>query len=255
MESARMIIDALWQYPVKGLGGMQLASADIVAGRHFPGDRQFAVTTGHPRFADMPDGSWHKKAAFLQLMTHEQLAALDCHFAGTVLTITHHGGEQFTADLDHPEGAAAMNRFIGDLFGGALAGSPQLKQITDGAFTDTQAPWISLGGTASVAHVAQVMGHRPDARRYRLNIMLETDTPFAEADLIGHRISLGDAVLQVVAPVGRCAAIDVDPDDGVRGPHLLPRMETSFGHTDLGIFAEVVTSGTVAPGDRLTRLD
>ena len=250
-----MIIDALWQFPVKGLGGVRLASAALVAGRHFPGDRQFAITAGHPRFADMQDGSWQKKAAFLQLMRHEQLAALDCHFAGTVLTISHGGIERLTADLDSPEGAAAIDGFFGDMFDGALAGSPRLRRITDGAFTDTKAPWISLGGTASVAHVAQTMGHRPDARRYRLNIILETETPFEEAGLIGHKLSLGGAVLQVVAPVGRCAAIDVDPDDGIRGPHLLPRMETAFGHTDLGIFAEVIAGGTVAPGDRLTRLD
>ncbi|MEK9553796.1 MAG: MOSC domain-containing protein, partial [Alphaproteobacteria bacterium] len=63
-----MIIDELWQFPVKGLCGIRLDSADLVAGRHFPGDRQFAITAGHPKFADMPDGSWQKKAAFLQLM-------------------------------------------------------------------------------------------------------------------------------------------------------------------------------------------
>jgi uncharacterized protein YcbX len=128
-------------------------------------------------------------------------------------------------------------------------------RINQGAYTDTKAPWISLGGTASVTHVAETMGHRPDSRRYRLNIMLETETPFEEADLIGHKIALGDAVLQVVAPVGRCAAIDVDPKDGVRGPHLLPRMKNAFGHTDLGIFADIIEGGTIAPGDRLRRLD
>jgi uncharacterized protein YcbX len=99
------------------------------------------------------------------------------------------------------------------------------------------------------------MDHQPDPRRYRLNIMLETESPFEEADLIGHRVALGDAVLQVLAPVGRCAAIDVDPEDGTRGPHLLPRMKSAFGHTDLGIFAEIIKSGTIRPGDRLVRLD
>ena len=250
-----MIIDELWQFPVKGLGGVLLDSAALVAAQHFPGDRQFAITTGHPKFADLPDGSWQKKAAFLQLMTHERLAALDCHFAGTRMTISQDGAERLSAYLDRPEGAAAINGFFGDLLGGSLAGSPRLVRIGDGAFTDTKAPWISLGGTASVAHAARTVGHRPDARRYRLNIMLETEAPFEEAGLIGHMVSLGGAVLRVVDAVGRCAAIDVDPDDGTRGPHLLPRMETAFGHTDLGIFAEVIESGTVAPGDRLMRLD
>jgi hypothetical protein len=55
--------------------------------------------------------------------------------------------------------------------------------------------------------------------------------------------------------VGRCAAIDVDPETAVRGPHYLPVMERAFGHTDLGIFAEVVTSGAVGIGDTLAVLD
>jgi uncharacterized protein YcbX len=250
-----MIIDALWQFPVKGLCGMRMDEADLVAGQHFPGDRQFAIMAGHPRFADMPPGSWQKKAAFLQLMTHERLAALDCHFAGTVMTIARNGTEQLSADMDSAAGADAINAFFGDLFGDTLPGAPRLMRIGHGAYTDTKAPWISLGGTASVTHVARTMGHRPDPRRYRLNIMLETGTPFEEAELIGHRVALGDSVLQVLAPVGRCAAIDVDPEDGTRGPHLLPRMESAFDHTDLGIFAEIIEGGTVRPGDRLTRLD
>ena len=250
-----MIIDTLWQFPVKGLGGVRLNRADLVAGRHFPGDRQFAITTGHPRFADMADGSWQKKTAFLQLMSHERLAALDCHFAGTILTLHQDGVECLRVDMDSDEGATALSGFFADLLGEDLAGSPRLMRIEDGAYTDTRAPWISLGGTASVAKVASAMGHRPDARRYRLNIMLETGTPFEEADLIGHRIALGDAVLKVLEPVGRCAAIDVDPDNGLRGPHLLPRMEAAFGHTDLGVFAEIIEGGTVTPGDRLVRLD
>jgi uncharacterized protein YcbX len=61
--------------------------------------------------------------------------------------------------------------------------------------------------------------------------------------------------MKVVAPVGRCAAIDVDPATAIRGPHYLPLMEREFGHTDLGIFAEVTRSGLVRPGDRLKRLD
>jgi len=250
-----MIIDALWQFPVKGLGGVRLDSAVLGAGQHFPGDRRFAITTGHPHLADMSDGTWQKKAAFLQLMSHEQLAELDCHFAGTMLTICHNGDRRLVADMDSAEGAAKISSFFADFLGDNLVGAPRLMQIGDGAYVDRQAPWISLGGTASVTHVATTLGHRPDARRYRLNIMLATDTPFEEAGLIGHRIALGEAVLRVDEPVGRCAAIDVDPDNGIRGPQLVPKMKQAFGHTDLGILAEVIEGGAVKPGDRLQRLD
>ena len=250
-----MIIDELWRYPVKGLGGARLAETCLEAGRHFPGDRLFAITNGHHRNAAMAPGQWRRKSLFLQLMSHEGLAALACDFSGSRLVLRDADGEHLDVDLDTADGAAAAGRFFTSFCGDALAGPATLTRIDDGAFTDTQAAWISLGGTASVAHVAAAFGHRSDARRYRLNIMLRTETPFEEADLIGHRVSVGEAVLQIVEPVGRCAAIDVDPENGIRGQHLLPEMEQAFGHTDLGIFAEVLEGGTIRPGDRLRRLD
>ena len=250
-----MIITDLWQYPVKGLGGVTIAEAELQAGQHFPGDRMFAITNGHPRNADMPPGQWRKKTLFLQLMSNERLAALECEFSGTRLVIREGGTVRLEADLDTSEGGAAASAFFTAFCDSAIAGRARLTRISSGAFTDTQAPWISLGGTASVAHAAASFGHRPDARRYRLNIMLETTAPFEEAKLVGHLVSLGDAVLRIVEPVGRCAAIDVDPENGVRGRHLLPMMDQAFGHTDLGIFAEVVEGGTIRPGDGLHRLD
>ena len=249
------IISELWQYPVKGLGGATIAEAKLQQGHHFPGDRMFAITNGHPRNANMAPGQWRKKALFLQLMSNEQLAALECEFNGTRLVIREGGAARLDADLDTLEGRDAASAFFTAFCDSAIAGPAALAKIASGAFTDTEAPWISLGGTASVAHVAATFGHQPDARRYRLNIMLETDTPFEEAKLVGHLVSLGDAVLRIVEPVGRCAAIDVDPETGVRGRHLLPEMEQAFGHTDLGIFAEVAEGGTIRPGDGLRRLD
>ena len=58
----------------------------------------------------------------------------------------------------------------------------------------------------------------------------------------------------MIDPVGRCAAIDVDPETAERGPHYLPIMEKAFGHTDLGIFARVTQGGTISLGDELSIL-
>ena len=250
-----MIISELWHYPVKGLAGARLDSARLDAGQHFPGDRRYAITTGHPRQEAALAGQWVKKAFFLQMMTYEELAGFDCNVTGSRLTLSQDGETLFEADLDSHDGVAAVNEWFGDRFGGRVTGIPRLARVAEGAFTDTKAPWISLGGTASVTRFGAVTGTTPDARRFRLNIMLETETPFEEAGLVGTRVGLGEAELKVVAPVGRCAAIDVDPATAIRGPHYLPVMEQEFGHTDLGIFAEVTKGGIVRPGDRLTRLD
>ena len=249
-----MIISQLWHYPVKGLAGGTRDQVRLEAGQHFPGDRRYAITNGHPREDEALAGQWVKKSLFLQMMKYEELAGFDCAFAGSRMTMSHDGTQLLDVDLDANDGIAAVNDFFARRFSDRLGGTPRLARVEDGAFTDTKAPWISLGGTASVARFGEATGTPPDARRFRLNIMLETDTPFEEAALIGSHVRLGEAELKVVAPVGRCAAIDVDPATAIRGPHYLPLMEREFGHTDLGIFAEVTKSGLVRTGDRLTKL-
>ena len=250
-----MIVDSLWHYPVKGLSGACREMVHLEAGRHFPDDRIFAIGNGHPKHAGLTPGRWQKKALFLQQMRMEKLAALDCRFEGTRLDIHHQGRLVVSADMDSTDGRREIDIFFADFAGDQTPGAPRLMRVSEGSYADTEAALITLGGTASVARFGEITGTGPDMRRFRLNIMLETDAAFAERALIGHRVKLGEAELQVVAPVGRCAAIDVDPETAIRGPHYLPVMEARLGHTDLGIFAEIVTPGAVRTGDRLEILD
>jgi MOSC domain-containing protein YiiM len=54
--------------------------------------------------------------------------------------------------------------------------------------------------------------------------------------------------------VGRCAAIDVDPATAKRGKDTLSIMREKFGHTDLGVFAEIISPGTIRTDDSITVL-
>jgi len=255
MSQHSMTVESLWHFPVKGLEGACRDSVTLQAGRHFPDDRIFAVGNGHARHEQSPPGIWHKKAFFLQQMQFEQLAELNCAYDGTKLSIHHRGRCVVSGDMDSDDDVAKIDAFFASLVGHQIPGAPHLMRVTDGSYADTKDALISLGGTASVASFGTATGTRPDQRRFRLNIMLNTETPFAENALVGKRVRLGDAELRIVAPVGRCAAIDVDPETAVRGPHYLPVMEQAFGHTDLGIFAEILTGGQVNTGDNLVVLD
>ena len=255
MSKHSMTVESLWHFPVKGLEGACRDSVTLETGKHFPDDRIFAVGNGHARHKESPPGIWHKKAFFLQQMQFEQLAELQCAFDGTKLSIHHRGSCVLLGDMDSDDGIAEIDAFFASLVGHQIPGAPHLMRVTEGSYADTKDALISLGGTASVESFGNATGTRPDQRRFRLNIMLYTDIPFSENALVGKRVSLGDAELRVVAPVGRCAAIDVDPETAVRGSHCLPVMEQAFGHTDLGIFAEVLTGGQINTGDNLVILD
>ena len=255
MSQHSMTVDSLWHFPVKGLEGACRDSVTLQADKHFPDDRIFAVGNGHARHEQSPPGIWHNKAFFLQQMQFEQLAELHCTFDGTRLSIHRGGSCVLSGDMDNGDDVAKIDAFFTSLVGHQIPGAPHLMRVTEGSYADNKDALISLGGTASVESFGTATGTRPDQRRFRLNIMLHTDIPFVENALVGKTVRLGDAELRVVAPVGRCAAIDVDPETAVRGPHCLPVMEQAFGHTDLGIFAEVLTGGQINTGDNLVIID
>jgi len=250
-----MRIESLWQFPIKGLGGSTITSTSLTANRALPGDRRYALSTGSAKATSTADGVWLPKAHFLQLMQIEKLAELSCHEEDGYIVISRQAVPCFRGNLDTAEDAAALEKFIIDFLGRDKAAPMRLHRSGDGAVTDQSEPLVSIGGTASLAAFAAASKTRVDARRFRLNIMLHTETPFSEAELIGATLKIGTAVIDIVEPVGRCAAINVNPDNGHREPDHLGTMRHHFGHSDLGIFGRVRTAGTIAAGDRAIRID
>ena len=53
----------------------------------------------------------------------------------------------------------------------------------------------------------------------------------------------------MVKRIVRCAAINVDPDTAERDLAIPQALQRRLGHADCGIYAEVVTGGTIAVGD------
>ena len=58
--------------------------------------------------------------------------------------------------------------------------------------------------------------------------------------------------MAVQKPVGRCAAINVDPKTAQRSDQdYVQLMKAAFGHSNLGVFAKVIKGGEVSVGDVL----
>jgi len=249
-----MQIHQLWQYPVKGFGGNQMPLAKLQQGSYFPNDRQFAISIGDEKTATASDGTWFRKAHFLQLMSHDLLAEYSCRYddaANPKLELLHHGVTCLSIDPAEPADCQRFEDFFFTLLGSKLRGKPRLMTMKHQAYSDQSTALISIASKASFDAFAQATNTKPDSRRSRINIIIDGDTPFAEEGLIGKTLRCGDALLLVKEPVGRCAAINVDPATAKRNPDDYVRfMKAHFGHSNLGIFAEVINSGIIRLGDR-----
>ena len=250
-----MQIHELWQYPVKGLGGNQMPLAKLQQGGYFPNDRQFAISIGGKKTTTASDGTWFRKAHFLQLMSHELLAEYSCRYddaANPKLELLHHGTICLSIDPAQPADCQRFENFFFTLLGSKLRGKPRLMTMKHQAYSDQSTALISIASNTSLDAFAEATNTKPDSRRFRINIIIDGDTPFAEEGLIGKTLRCGDALLLVKEAVGRCAAINVDPATAKRNPEDYVRfMKAHFGHSNLGIFAKVINGGIIRVGDRL----
>ena len=247
-----MQVASLWQYPIKGAGGNLLRHTTLSVDQTLPGDRRYALSDGSLKAAQADDGVWLQKAHFLQLMQTGSLAALSCQLDGDMVTLKVAGTDGFEGNLSIPDDRARCQNFIGNFLQLPDMARLRIHQIDNGAFTDQPEPLISIGGSASLAAFAAATQTEIDARRFRLNIIVATTTAFAENQWGGAKLRMGEAVIEIIGDVGRCAAINVDPATAIRQPDHLPTMRQAFGHSYLGVFGRVITAGAVQCGDEVT---
>ena len=247
-----MNIDTLWQFPMKGVGGSSIEHVRLSEDQTLPGDRRYALSVDNAKATQTGDNLWLQKAHFLQLMETEALAELRCQLDGDRVAIDHADIPVFHGYLAHPDDRARCQSYIANFLKLPNSSVLRIHQIDNGAYTDQSAPLISIGGSASLAAFAATTKTAMDARRFRLNIILATDTAFIENQWCGALLQIGEAVIEIVDHVGRCAAINVDPATAKREPDHLATMRKSFGHSNLGIFGRVIKKGVLHTGDSVS---
>lgn len=247
-------IAAITTYPIKGFAGVNHARIAVSKGGLLPGDRTYALSSGTRASNEADTDSWLKKAHFLQMMTHGALAGLALEFdaATTRLQLMDKdsAARLFDGFLNAPHDCEALCKIIADYLD--LDGiSPRVFHLQEGGMTDTKTPYVAFGNQASITDFANHVGIADDARRFRLNVMMDGADAFAENALIGKYVTIGTAQFYFAEPVGRCAAIEVDPNTAIRRKNLVQDLRDAYGHEDMGVFATIVKSGTFACGDEV----
>jgi uncharacterized protein YcbX len=254
-ETPAAEITGLYRYPVKGLSPEPLARVMLTVGQTLPADRRYAIENGPSGF-DPATPKWMSKAYFLMLQRDEWLAGLQTRFddASSVLTIRHNGAIAAQGDLETPEGRAAIEQFFASCFATRIKGPPKILRGKDHSFSDVAKKVVSIINLASLQAIEDIVGQPVHPLRFRANLYVRGWPAWHEFDLLGRTLAVGEPRLKVVKRITRCAAINVDPDTAARDltiPHTLMRR---FGHTDCGIYAEVIAGGAIAAGDAVTAI-
>jgi hypothetical protein len=274
------VVRELWRYPVKSMGGEQLART-VLGPLGVPGDRGWALrdeSAGEIRGAK-------KLPALLQCTARYRSEPGDTAVPPADLVLPD-GARTAT---DDPEVAARLSALVGrrvtlwprrppedrdhyrrglpdhadveaelrEIFGRLpdeplpdLSGlSPELFEYTSPLGTYFDVASIHLLTTASLAALGAP--DRFDRRRFRPNVLVETDpgvTGLVEAGWTGREIRVGGATLAGELRTMRCSMV-VQPQPGVpKDPGVL-RTIVRDADQCLGLYAVVRVPGPVAVGD------
>ena len=253
MRTAQASLKGIYRYPVKGLSPEGLAAATLARGATVAADRLYAIENGPSGF-DSAAPAYIPKHRFFMLMRNERLARLDTRFdpADHTLVVRESGREAARGDLRTPEGRRAIEAFFAAFCADELRGPPRVLHAPGHSFSDVAKKVVSIINLASIAAIETLVGAPVDPLRFRANLYVEGWPAWSELELVGQLLSVGThARLKVVKRIQRCAATDVEPGTGIRDMTIPASLLRGCGHTDCGIYAEVMAGGPIAPGDRI----
>ena len=241
-------VASIYRYPVKGLSPEKLPEVALTPGQTLPGDRRYAIENGPSGF-DPAEPKHFPKIKYLMLMREERLAALDTRYddAGGTLSIRA-GDTEASGDLRTADGRAAIEGYFAAHFADELRGPPRVLQADGFSFSDVAAKVVSIINLASVAAIEDMVGAPVHPLRFRGNLHVTGWPAWHEFDLLGKTLALGDIRLKVVKRIVRCAAVNVDPETAARDMQIPKALMQNLGHADCGVYAEVITGGTLVPG-------
>lgn len=231
------VVAELTRYPVKSMAGEPM-SAVTVDWLGIAGDRQYGFFKRNDR----------SRFPWLTARDIPDLVAHRARFRDPALP------KRSPVDVRLPDGRSlALNaRELIECLQSRVGEELGLLQLGRGAF---DAMPISLSGSASHAALDAACGRAVDGRRFRFNIMIESDVP--EAEWCGRKILFGDgsdsAELFVTDSIERCAMITIDPDSARRDPELMRVVAQQFGNS-LGVYATTARPGQIRVGDRVVLL-
>lgn len=231
------------RYPIKGFRGEELSEVDLIQNQGLPHDRRWAIRNGSlPPTNTLQD--WEPCQAFIRMTQHEELPTYAIERSASALYLAHPNGQKI--EIGHNNDHQSV---LGAWFQHQDMALTHSNNKT--AYWDHQDAHLSIINAATVRAISNTAGVDLDPQRFRGNLLIDTFEPWSEFNLVGRRITIGDAVLEVLRPIDRCKATSINPQTGTADlniPHLLSR---HYGHIFCGVYARVITSGKIRITDTI----
>ncbi len=255
---------SLHVYPVKSLGGISLARAEVSA-RGLEHDRRFMVVDG--------------AGAFLTQRRLPRMSLVSVAIVGDALVLSAPGRAPLEVPLRPSGGERREVRVWDDRCEASSLGEGPARWLStflgvecalvhmpDAARRATHPAYgapvpvsfadafpFLLATTGSLAELARRGGGVP-MQRFRPNLVVEGTEPFAEDRW--RRLRIGGVAFRVAKPCVRCAVTTVDPATGAfSGPEPLAALatfrRTAEGGVTFGVNLAHEGRGTLAVGDRV----
>jgi uncharacterized protein YcbX len=234
MSSAIGTLTEMWRYPVKSLGGERVERADCFE-RGIAGDRRWAV-----RGADGKLGSGKTTRRFRRMPGLLGLAA--------------RLGTDGTALIRFPDGTGLpATGADSEARLSAVVGEPVtvVEETEVSHFDDSPLHLVTTASLDQLAIEADPTNKWGDRRRFRPNLVFDCgNEPGAENGWMGRHLRMGQVLIEVVRPTERCAMVTLGQEELPLAPHLLSYL-TATRKASLGVYARVLSPGTIAVGDGL----
>lgn len=237
MEVGR--INAIFRYPVKSMAGELLDVARL--GWHgLDGDRRLAFR----RLNDKSGFPWLTASKLPQLLRYQPFGR-DSHTAEPLPThVRTPDGKEY--ELRTNELREDVSRRYGS--------EVELMNLKHGIFDEASVSVISLG---TVRGIERECGRDLDLRRFRPNIVIETDSvePFGEDSWVGRTLMFGEgnsgAAVRVTLKDERCVMVNLDPDTAESDARVMKTV-VRLNENYAGVYGMVIRVAELRVGQVVT---
>lgn len=225
-------ISAICRYPVKSMAGESLDAAKL--GWHgIEGDRRFAFR----RLADKSGFPFLTAGKLPQLVLYQPIG---------------NAREPIPTLVRAPDGKeyALRSDELRQEVSGRHGSEVELMNFKHGIFDEACISVISL---ATVHGIGRESGRNLDIRRFRPNIVIETDAaePFEEDKWLGRTLTFGEGnsgvSLSITLKDERCVMVNIDPDTAALNSEVMKTVVGMNGNF-AGVYGTVVRTGELRIG-------